>query len=63
MNFIYYIVKKENMQIMEGRQDFATAYNIAQELPFPCVIFQGCFLTECPGHTESAPAEQEDETV
>lgn len=59
MNYIYYIVNKENMSILFAEQNFVEAYNRAQTLQYPCAIFQGCFLTETTGTVPQTPEDFE----
>lgn len=49
MDYVYYIVRKQDMAILDYRNDFVAAVNTASEVDFPCIIFQGCFLTETIG--------------
>ena len=58
MDYIYYVVNKNTMAMLFAETNFVEAYNKAQELSEPCMIFQGCFLTETSG--TSMPNEQHD---
>lgn len=55
MNYLYYIVDKNNMTILTAEPGFVEAYNRAQQMETACAIFQGCFLTETAGAAPQMP--------
>lgn len=46
MDFVYYIVRKRDMVILDGAKDMVNAINMAQEQNCTCLILQACFITE-----------------
>lgn len=65
MNFVYYIVRKEDMVILDGAEDMVGAINIAQQASFDCLILQGCVITEvsAPGDEENGNIQNEEAEV
>jgi hypothetical protein len=46
MDFIYYIIRKNDMVIVDGAEDMVNAIKVAQQKDFACLILQGCVITE-----------------
>ena len=46
MDFIYYVIRKKDMVIIQGAEDMVGAINIAQQANYACLIMQGCVITE-----------------
>ncbi len=46
MDFVYYIVRKKDMVILDGAKDMVSAINIGQQQNCSCLILQACVITE-----------------
>lgn len=46
MNFAYYVVRGNDMTLVDVADDVATAINKAEELGQKVIILQGCVITE-----------------
>ena len=53
MDFMYYIVNKKDMTIINGAEDMLSAIKLAQQLEFDCIIFQGAVITEISQNVEN----------
>jgi hypothetical protein len=62
MDFVYYIVRKQDMVIIDGAADMVNAINIAQNQGCACFVLQGCVITEM-GQDEDLEKSNESETV
>lgn len=62
MDFVYYIVRRRDMVIVDGATDMVNAINIAQNQGCACLILQGCVITEM-GQDENLEESVEGETI
>ena len=46
MDFVYYVVCKKDMVILDGAKDMVNAVNIGQQQNCACLILQACVITE-----------------
>ena len=46
MNFVYYVVRKKDMAILDGAEDMVNAVNMGQQQNCACLILQGCVIAE-----------------
>ncbi len=46
MDFVYYIVRKRDMVILDGAKDMVSAINMGQQQNCACLILQACVITE-----------------
>ncbi len=46
MDFVYYVVRKKDMVILDGARDMVNAVNIGQQQNCACLILQACVITE-----------------
>ena len=46
MNFVYYVVRKKDMVVLDGAEDMVNAVNMGQQQNCACLILQGCVITE-----------------
>lgn len=46
MDFVYYLVRKKDMVILDGAKDMVTVINMAQNQNCACLILQACVITE-----------------
>lgn len=46
MNFVYYIVRKRDQQILDGAEDVVSAINLANSANCACFIMQACVISE-----------------
>ena len=46
MDFVYYIVRKKDMTILDGAKDMVSAINMGLQQGCACLILQACVITE-----------------
>ena len=46
MDFVYYVIRKKDMVVVDGAEDMVSAVKIAQQKEGSYIILQGCVLTE-----------------
>lgn len=61
MNFAYYVVRGNDMTLVDVADDVATAINKAEELGQKVIILQGCVITEMGTDEEIVPDIQTDD--
>lgn len=57
MDFAYYIVRKNDMVVLDGAKDMVSAINTGQQQGCACLILQACVITEV---GEDIPQEEEE---
>lgn len=57
MDFAYYVIRKEDMVVLQGAEDVVGAINIGQRLGCDCLIMQGCVITEIEAQKEQDTAD------
>lgn len=62
MNYVYYLVRKKDNQILGGANDVVSAINMADETQCACFVLQGCIISEIGQDPELEP-EQTSEPV
>ena len=46
MDFAYYIVRKNDMVVLDGAKDMVSAINMGKQQGCACLILQACVITE-----------------
>ncbi len=60
MDFVYYVVRKKDMVILDGARDMVNAVNIGQQQNCACLILQACVITEV---GQDLPLEEPQESI
>ena len=55
MNYVYYLVRKKDNQILGGANDVVSAINMADEAQCACFVLQGCIISEIGQDPEPEP--------
>ena len=55
MNYVYYLVRKKDNQILGGANDVVSAINMADETQCACFVLQGCIISEIGQDPEPEP--------